>query len=336
MIKKLEITNLTVGYNNSNILESLSLSLYNNEILAVVGQSGAGKTTLLKTIAGFIKPINGQIKIEDKTLNSRKVFLESNKRGVGLIFQDFALFPHLNVFENVAFGLKKQDKELVFKYLELCKLKEKAKYYPEELSGGQKQRVAIARSIILKPKLLLLDEPFSNIDYQTRFYLIKKIKDILKKAQIPAIFITHNLEETFYFATKIAILGKNRNIEQIDLIKNVFAKPKSKFVADFLKAGQVIKINSYLKNTLSLELGDMTIENQKINKAKYIFIKDEDLLFNCTSGFRYKIIDKTQLKNTTKYSLKIKNTILDIQTRVNLQKKKYLFLDLDKIIFLKK
>lgn len=229
----LNITHLTCCYNNQPILQDLNLLIENDDIVCLLGASGCGKTTLLKAIAGLIPLSAGNIRLQDKEIQH----LEANERKIGLIFQDYALFPHLTVAENILFGLHQMNKSEQIKTLQkmtaLVHLQGLEKRYPHELSGGQQQRVAIARTLACQPKLLLLDEPFSNIDSQVRHQMIEEIRHILKQQHIPAIFVTHSKEEAFLFADKLAVMNQGK-ICQIGVPSTVYQQPNSPFVANFL------------------------------------------------------------------------------------------------------
>ncbi|MFZ7234749.1 ABC transporter ATP-binding protein [Avibacterium avium] len=229
----LTITDFTCAYLQQNILQNLNLSIENDDIVCLLGASGCGKTTLLKGIAGLIPLHSGKIYLQGKDISQ----LEPNQREIGLIFQDYALFPHLTVGENILFGLHQKSSQEQQKTLQkmtaLVRLQGLEKRYPHELSGGQQQRVAIARALACRPKLLLLDEPFSNIDSQVRHQMIEEIRTILKQQHIPAIFVTHSKEEAFLFADKLAIMDKGI-ICQIGTPSQLYQQPNSPFVANFL------------------------------------------------------------------------------------------------------
>jgi len=229
----LQISQLTCGYSTENVLHNLDLAMTQNEILCLLGASGCGKTTLLKSIAGLQDISQGKILFNEQNLAGLPV----EQRQIGVIFQDYALFPHLTVKENIAFGLQKkkaaEKTEIIEKMTALVRLTGLLERYPHELSGGQQQRVAIARALACKPRLLLLDEPFSNIDSQVRYQMIDEIKDILKSQQIPAIFVTHSKEEAFAFADKLAIMDKGK-IVQVGDADLLYQMPINKFVAEFL------------------------------------------------------------------------------------------------------
>ncbi|WP_373818871.1 ABC transporter ATP-binding protein [Glaesserella sp.] len=232
-MKLLDIQNLSTQFGQNIVLKSLNLDVAENEIVCLLGASGCGKTTLLKAIAGLQPISQGSIRLAGKNLNDKPV----EQRKIGLIFQDYALFPHLTVAENIQYGLNKlaksEQQAVTEKMLTIVKLQGFEQRFPHELSGGQQQRIAIARALANKPELLLLDEPFSNIDSQTRYAMIQEIKQILKTQKVPAIFVTHSKEEAFAFADKIAVMDQGK-IVQFGTPTELYHSPVNAFVADFL------------------------------------------------------------------------------------------------------
>jgi|SRR5690625_2384063 len=241
----IELENISKRYRSSDTLavDAVSFSLEKGEILALVGESGSGKTTLLRLIAGLEHPDSGAIKLNNKTIVSGSKSLKANKRKTGMVFQDYALFPHLNIFENVAFGLKglskNKTRQRVYETIELTGLKENIKKYPHQLSGGQQQRVALARALAPRPELLLMDEPFSNLDTILRDQVREEVRQIIKNLGITAILVTHDTKDAFSTADKIAVMLEGRLL-QMDTPNNLYNDPNSTYVAElFGKANNV-------------------------------------------------------------------------------------------------
>ncbi|MCM8710248.1 ABC transporter ATP-binding protein [Clostridium sp. SYSU_GA19001] len=204
------IKNLSFKYKNAKDyqIKNFNLEIEKGEIVALLGPSGSGKSTILRLISGLEVPSMGEIIVENSTLYNKDIFIEPEKRGIGMVFQDYALFPHMTVEKNVLFGVgnvdKKEKQRILDEVLELVDMKDFKKRYPHELSGGQQQRVAIARALAPKPSLILLDEPFSNLDANLRKKIRNEIKDILKKSHTTSIFVTHDIEDAKDVADRIA------------------------------------------------------------------------------------------------------------------------------------
>ncbi|MDE1514771.1 MULTISPECIES: ABC transporter ATP-binding protein [Vibrio] len=265
------IENLTCQYDSQTVLKSLSLQVNPGEIVCLLGASGCGKTTLLKSIAGLIPLAAGRLSLNCVTLDDGEHWLPPEQRNIGMIFQDYALFPHLTVAQNVAFGLNRmpavQKQAKVCEMLSLVHLNDFADRYPHQLSGGQQQRVAIARALAYKPDLLLLDEPFSNIDTQVRHELMIEIRKIFKQQGVTAIFVTHSREEAFTFADKMAVMNRGV-IEQFGSAVDLYYQPSSQFVADFLGGGSYLEARRISETEYQTRLGIVeAIARQPIDLA---------------------------------------------------------------------
>lgn len=229
--------NLSKKYSGakSYVVKDLSLEVNRGESVALIGESGSGKTTILRMIAGFEIPNSGEIMIDSAVVYNRKTFVEPEKRGVGMVFQDHALFPHLNIFKNIGFGLYKltrsHKEKRIYEMLELVGLKGYEKKFPHELSGGQQQRVGLARALAPEPSLLLLDEPFNNIDAILRTQMREEVGQIIKQRDTTTIFVTHDKDDALSIADKVAVL-RDGEIQQIDTPKNIYTCPRNLYVAN--------------------------------------------------------------------------------------------------------
>lgn len=254
----LTLTQLNVSYQKHQVVKDLDLSIDAGEIVALFGPSGGGKSTVLKAISGLLDNVSGNITLLNKELHNDKMSMPAELRNVGLIFQDYALFPHLTVAQNIGFGLvdlPKQEKDVrISEMLSLIKMESYFNAYPHELSGGQQQRIAIVRALACKPSLLLFDEAFSNIDPQFRFALISDIRALLKAQNIAALFVTHNQDEAFAFCDKIAVMNEGK-IEQLATAEQLFHVPASRFVAEFLGHGFWLPVTVDSEHRLSSEMG---------------------------------------------------------------------------------
>ena len=240
----LSIRNITKRFvRNLPVVEDLCFEVYTGEIFALLGPSGCGKTTTLRLIAGFERADAGEISVDGQCFEGSKTHLPPEARDIGIVFQEYALFPHLSVLQNVAFGLKKLPAKLrderAMTVLEMVGMTAFKDRKPYQLSGGQQQRVALARSIAPNPKLILLDEPFSNLDAGLRHSTREEIRVLLKNAGMSAVFITHDQEEAFCFADRLAVMHNGR-IEQIGTPETVYRRPQTPFVADFLGVTNLI------------------------------------------------------------------------------------------------
>ncbi len=215
------------------VLGPITLTVKKGELVAVLGPSGCGKTTLLRLIAGFERPDEGSIVIDERIVASRSQWVEPEDRQVGMVFQDYALFPHLTVAQNVSFGMRSSDKGRVREFLQLVGLAGFEDRYPHELSGGEQQRVALARALAANPHVLLLDEPFSNLDADLRPKMRAELKILLQRLHCTTIFVTHDQEEAFELADRIAVLNAGR-LEQIDTPEKLYREPATRFVAEFI------------------------------------------------------------------------------------------------------
>jgi len=233
----LELDGITREFGPETAVDDLSLSVGRGELLTLLGPSGCGKTTTLRLVAGLDRPTSGTITIAGESVASDGRFVPPERRDVGLVFQDFALFPHLTVAENIAFGLRGADEDVtearVAALLDLVGLGAHREKMPSQLSGGQQQRVALARSLAPEPDLLLLDEPFSNLDVRLRVSMREEVREILKEAGVTAVSVTHDQEEALSISDRVAIMNDGQ-IEQVGQPEAVFENPRSRFVASFL------------------------------------------------------------------------------------------------------
>ena len=235
------VVGISKRFGKIGVLEDIDFDVSEGEILVLLGASGSGKTTILRIIAGLEQPYTGKVILHGKDVTE----LPARERGVGVIFQAYALFPKMTVEKNISYGLRirkrkrKEIRETVNRLLALVQLEEHRKKYPSQLSGGQQQRVAIARTLAYNPEVLLFDEPFGALDAQTRVHLRREIKALLKKVSVPSIFITHDQEEALELGDRIAVINVGR-IEQIGTPYEVYNNPATEYVATFLGAANIL------------------------------------------------------------------------------------------------
>ena len=245
---KLQLLNLSHQFGNTRAVNQLSLLVDSGEILTLLGPSGCGKTTTIRLIAGLLEPTSGQVLIDEQDISS----LPPEKRNIGMVFQSYALFPHLNVFENVAFGLKARGhsateiKHKVEKALTLVNLSAYHKRAVFKLSGGEQQRVSVARAVVIEPKLLLLDEPLSNLDASLREQTRSQLSELIHQLRITTIFVTHDQEEAFAFSDRIALLSDGI-LQQVGAAQELYFQPVNTFVANFIGKSNIwyLPLKSY-------------------------------------------------------------------------------------------
>jgi len=253
----LELDGVRCWHGALRVLDGLSLHLPAGSVAALLGPSGCGKTTVLRTIAGFQPVEGGEIRIDGRLISAPGWTLPPERRHVGMVFQDFALFPHLRAWQNVAFGLRgprARRREEARRLLGLVGLAEVETRYPHELSGGQQQRVAVARALAPRPRLLLLDEPFSNLDVDLRRRLAQDVRRLLKAQGITALFVTHDQEEAFLMGEHVGVMRDGRLL-QWDTPFNLYHEPVDRFVADFVGEGCFVRSRMLDAETVETPLG---------------------------------------------------------------------------------
>ena len=332
-------------------LSNFNISIAKNKIIVIVGESGCSKSTLLNCIAGFEKPDHGEIFLNNKPLVSKSHFVPPEKRDIGIIFQDYALFPHLNIKQNILFGIRKLNRftqyRRLIKLTKLFKLKGSLHKYPHQLSGGEQQRISLIRSLITEPKVLLMDEPFSDIDEKLRNEFREELRKILKSLQITTLIVTHDIQDALKLADDIAILKKGV-LQQIDSPYNIYNYPNDKYVATFfgnIFFFQAININDYFFSPV----GDFPTElfNQKDKKIIDLAIRPENILVSYERKPNYiqtKVSSITFLGDHNQVILSVlyreANTLIPLKIHTSRELKKndvvYVKLDSTKIIEFKK
>lgn len=267
----LRIENLRKIFEENRGIEKIDFSIEKGELISLLGPSGCGKTTLLNIIGGFLKPDNGKIYLEDRDITD----IPPEKRDISTVFQSYALFPHMNVLENIKYGLKykkltkKEQNELALEYLKIVGLDGYEKKSIQELSGGQQQRVALARALVLYPKILLLDEPFSNLDAKLKISMREELKELQKNLKISMIFVTHDQEEALSISDKVVVMN-NGKIEQIGTPEEIYYSPINEYVANFIG-----KSNFILKDGAKKLIRPENIKIEKNQKGSWEVINKE-------------------------------------------------------------
>ena len=276
----IEIKNLTKEYDGDIVLKGIDLTIHENEFVTLLGPSGCGKTTLLRIIGGFDTPTSGEVEFNGKDL----IQIPSYKREINTVFQKYALFPHLNVFDNIAFGLRMKNvpeaevTERVNRMLKMIKLTDYAKRSIDSLSGGQQQRIAIARALVNRPKVLLLDEPLGALDLKLRQDMQYELKEIQREMGITFIFVTHDQEEALTMSDTIVVLNDGL-IQQIGTPVDIYNEPRNRFVANFIGESNIINATVIEDYKVEFEghIFDCVDRGYNANESVEVVIRPEDL-----------------------------------------------------------
>jgi iron(III) transport system ATP-binding protein len=294
----LEVRHITHAYDKRPVLEDVSFQLEAGVIGCLLGPSGCGKTTVLRCIAGFEPVTRGEIVLHGTTMSSPGRTVPAEKRRIGVVFQDYALFPHLTVERNIAFGLRNvadaQRQARVGELLDIVGLHQVASRYPHELSGGQQQRVALARALAPRPQLMLLDEPFSNLDVDMRERLSVEVRDILKQQKTTAILVTHDQHEAFNIADEIGIMLQGR-VEQWDTPYRLYHEPATRFVADFVGQGVFLPGTVLDDATIAVELGALPSRLNRVlprGTPVDVLLRPDDILHDDGSPLQARVLHK--------------------------------------------
>lgn len=287
----LQIKDLTLSYGNQKVLDGLNFQANRGELTAVLGASGAGKSTLLRLIAGFEAPTSGEIFIDSELVSTSDSVLPPEKRGVGIVPQDSALFSHLTVSQNIGFGLPKGSDSRIKELLKLVGLEEFANRKPSSLSGGQAQRVALARALAPKPKLVLLDEPFSALDAELRVRLREDVRAVLRAENASAILVTHDQEEALSLADRVAVMREGKII-QSGTPTEIYNAPADLGIATFL--GDSILVNGKVKDgKITTDLGNLTPLNSVVEgEVGVVAIRSENFYLQPTPSGDSEVIGR--------------------------------------------
>ncbi|MBA57370.1 MAG: iron ABC transporter ATP-binding protein [Pseudomonadales bacterium] len=295
----LQLDGVWCAYDDSTVVEDLSFHINKGDIACLLGPSGCGKTTTLRSIAGFESITRGSIKLDGMQVSAPKLLVPPEKRNLGMVFQDYALFPHLTIQENVCFGLRRASaskrKSVAAKMLELVGLEQYATRYPHEISGGQQQRVALARAMAPEPSLILLDEPFSNLDVDLRRRLSLEVRDILKSLGTTALLVTHDQEEAFAVADRIGVMNEGK-LQQWDSAYNIYHEPLNRFVANFIGLGHFIRGKALSPDLVDTEMGVIRGNRayQWVPESPVdILLRPDDILPDPDSPLQAKVLQKT-------------------------------------------
>lgn len=308
-------------FGKKEVLSNVSFQMKEGEIVALMGESGCGKSTLLRIIAGFEQSDGGQIQLRDEEIQA----LAPNKRKVGMFFQDYALFPHMTVFENIAYGIRKRPdyKKKVQELIELCEISGLENAYPDKISGGQKQRVALARALAPDPDILLLDEPFSNIDTLLRESLRWELKKLLQGRKLSVILVSHDVEDAIALADKAIILHEGKIVQE-GAVQELYSSPHSQFVAEFVGENNALngafKEGKFYSEDLIIAVADRNVDKETVELS----VRPEGIrLMGVQEGLSHFSIEDILFKRFyTEIVLQCKGTYIKVYTSDKINRKR--------------
>ncbi|AZV57537.1 ABC transporter ATP-binding protein [Clostridium sp. AWRP] len=320
----IKIDSITKKFGNSTALNKISVNIEDKEFIAILGPSGCGKTTLLRLIGGFIKPCEGTIMHGEKLYSSKDYLLPVEKRNLGMVFQSFALWPHMNVKEHVMFPLDSskhrnmsnaEKDKLVNKTLKMTGLEKLSNRFPGELSGGQKQRVALARAIVGKPSMLLMDEPLSALDAELKIEIRKEIQNIHKVTSTTIVYVTHDQSEALAMADRIIVM-RDGNIEQIGTPNEIYLNPQNEFVATFVSKCNIIK-GKWEKDSFKVKGTNIVYDGKGIAdyfKRNNIYpVRPEQFeISNDKNGIKSKIVNKQYQGREIHYTIDCEGKLITV------------------------
>ena len=273
----IECINLGKSYGTVQAVSDISLSLDEHEFLSILGPSGCGKSTLLRLIAGLEVPSQGQVFLHGQEISGRKIILPPERRKFGMIFQDFALFPHLSVKDNVEYGAtgsKKEKQQRVHELLELVSLPHLATKMPHQISGGEQQRIAVARALAPRPRLILMDEPFSNLDYQLRQQLRRDIREILKHEGVATVLVTHDQVEAITFSDRMLLMQKGKVVQE-GTPSEIYQNPQTIWASSFVGEANHLPVE-WQNDSLQTPLGELNVPFEIGMNARIMMVRPED------------------------------------------------------------
>ncbi len=314
------VDNLYHTYEKNNlsdwILNSINLEIKQGELLGLLGPSGCGKTTLLRLIAGFEYPTKGRIILNELEISNSKRIVSPEKRKIGMVFQDYALFPHLTAYENATYGLKNRKESSRVDYLlTVLGIENLKNRYPHQLSGGQKQRLAIARALAPGTPLLLLDEPFCSLDLNVRLRLRSELPNILRECNASGLMVTHDPEEAMAICDKVAVMNKGE-IHQLDKPQKIINNPKSLFVSFFILANNILKLH-FKGEFISSVIGNIKVNIFPDHEIKFLSIAPKSFSLEVKKDGKGLIVAKEFLGEYFIYKVKIANANLRVRTNID-------------------
>ena len=316
------ITGVTKSFGDVQVLQEFNQKFEDGEFITLLGPSGCGKTTMLRLIAGFEKPTSGEIYIGDRPVSGKDNFVSPEKREIGMVFQSYAVWPHMNVYDNIAYPLKikktdkKEIEERVSQALKTVHLEQYKDRFPSELSGGQQQRVALGRALVAHPEILLLDEPLSNLDAKLREEMRYEIKEITKKLKITVIYVTHDQIEAMTMSDRIVLINKGE-IQQVGTPQEIYSHPANVFVANFVGKVDFMKGKVENGNILLNNSNGQTLPNTSSHtKDVIVAIRPENVMLAEDGELTGKVFSKFYLGDCNDLRVEVGNgNILRVTAR---------------------
>ena len=313
------IKNVTKAFGDNVVLRAFNATFQDGEFITLLGPSGCSKTTILRIIAGFEKPTDGEVYLDGQLVSGGKTFIPPEKRGVGMVFQNYAVWPHMNVTDNVGYPLKIQNvpkeerQQRVMKMLELVHLKEYAERFPNQLSGGQQQRVALARALVAQPSLLLLDEPLSNLDAKLRESMRFEISAIQKELGITVIYVTHDQSEAMAMSDRIVVMSMGK-VQQIGRPYEIYTQPANQMVADFIGLVNFIPATAKGDRIFVSGLENMSFPNpRKLAGEAVIAVRPENITISKSGGMVKGVMHhRFYMGDSVDYRVKVKDQFIRV------------------------
>ena len=322
---KVQFYNVSFSYGDKKIIQNLSLEVNDGEIMGVIGPSGCGKTTLIRLLCGFIKPETGSIYIGETCVfdAEKRINIPPERRNIGVVFQDYAVWPHLTVLENVKYPLKKRmDKkhmqEIAMIALKQVQMEGYANHLPSQLSGGQQQRVAIARALVSSKELIVLDEPITNLDLKLRQEMLKEIREIQKTIGTTIVYISHDQEASLELCDRLAIMDQQGNIRQLGNDYDIVMKPKDRYIFEFVGISNFVDVVTkedgiYINAENGLVKLDEKSALKNPTKAYQLAFRPMDAVFDNESPIKGKVVTETFLGNITNYFIQLGDKQIRLQ-----------------------
>ncbi|MBF1091206.1 MAG: ABC transporter ATP-binding protein [Solobacterium sp.] len=323
---KVQFNDVSFSYGDKKIIQNLSLEVNDGEIMGVIGPSGCGKTTLIRLLCGFIKPETGSIFIGETCVfdAKKRINIPPERRNIGVVFQDYAVWPHLTVLENVKYPLKKKrmDKkhmqEIAMNALKQVQMEGYANHLPSQLSGGQQQRVAIARALVSSKELIVLDEPITNLDLKLRQEMLKEIREIQKTIGTTIVYISHDQEASLELCDRLAIMDQQGNIRQLGNDYDIVMKPKDRYIFEFVGISNFVDVVTkedgiYINAENGLVKLDEKPALENPTKAYQLAFRPMDAVFDNESPIKAKVVTETFLGNITNYFIQLGDKQIRLQ-----------------------